>query len=172
MFAGQMACEGANFLLKRYIKEERPRTMHGKGYGMPSSHAQFVTFFGVYLSLFLMLRHQPHKDTGAPLSSAHRLFVSVAALGGAAAVASSRVYLGYHTPKQVCVGVIAGFTLAVSWFVVTIYLRRSGWIDWGLDTRIARGLRMRDLVIGEDLPEAGWTRWQVRRAKKRSIKAS
>jgi hypothetical protein len=25
MFAGQMACEAVNWVLKRYIKEERPR---------------------------------------------------------------------------------------------------------------------------------------------------
>jgi dolichyldiphosphatase len=42
MFAGQMGCEALNFALKRLIREERPRTMHGKGYGMPSSHAQFL----------------------------------------------------------------------------------------------------------------------------------
>ncbi|POS87269.1 Acid phosphatase/Vanadium-dependent haloperoxidase, partial [Erysiphe pulchra] len=39
MFAGQMACEALNFALKRLWKEERPKPMHGKGYGMPSSHA-------------------------------------------------------------------------------------------------------------------------------------
>jgi dolichyldiphosphatase len=27
MFAGQMACEALNWVLKRYIKEERPRGM-------------------------------------------------------------------------------------------------------------------------------------------------
>jgi dolichyldiphosphatase len=27
MFAGQMACEALNWVLKRYIKEERPRRM-------------------------------------------------------------------------------------------------------------------------------------------------
>ncbi|CAI4210248.1 unnamed protein product [Parascedosporium putredinis] len=44
-FAGQLACEAANFLLKRLIKEARPtRIPTGKGYGMPSSHAQFVAF--------------------------------------------------------------------------------------------------------------------------------
>ncbi|KFY80828.1 hypothetical protein V499_00342 [Pseudogymnoascus sp. VKM F-103] len=31
MFAGQMACEAVNFILKRIIKEERPKQMHGKG---------------------------------------------------------------------------------------------------------------------------------------------
>ncbi|KAF3348216.1 putative oxidoreductase [Verticillium dahliae VDG2] len=53
MFAGQLACEAVNFALKRLIKEARPRRIHGKGYGMPSSHAQFVAFWALYLVLFL-----------------------------------------------------------------------------------------------------------------------
>jgi len=172
MFAGQMGCEAANWLLKRYIKEERPRTMHGKGYGMPSSHAQFVAFFGVYMSLFLLLRHEPHPtNTHTPMGFGERLGVAVLAMGGAATVAASRVYLGYHTSKQVWVGVFAGASLAVAWFVVTTYLRRGGWVEWGLETKLARSLRMRDLVVEEDLPDAGWSRWQERR-KKRSIKSS
>ena len=52
--AGQLACEALNFALKRLIKEERPRRIHGKGYGMPSSHAQFVAFWSVSLALFLL----------------------------------------------------------------------------------------------------------------------
>ncbi|CAG9943265.1 unnamed protein product [Clonostachys rosea f. rosea IK726] len=71
-FAGQLACEALNFALKRLIKEERPAAMHGKGYGMPSSHAQFVAFWSVSLGLFLLVRHKPSKavDSRAP-SSAH-----------------------------------------------------------------------------------------------------
>lgn len=30
--------------------------MHGNGYGMPSSHAQFVAFFSVYITLWVFLR--------------------------------------------------------------------------------------------------------------------
>jgi hypothetical protein len=30
MFTGQMACEGVNWGLKRWIKEERPRGMHSR----------------------------------------------------------------------------------------------------------------------------------------------
>lgn len=167
-----MACEGLNFLLKRHIKEERPKIMHGKGYGMPSSHAQFVTFFAVYLALFLMARHRPHEtDTHTPLSTLERGFVSLLVACGAAAVAGSRVYLGYHTSKQVWVGIAAGASFAICWFIITTYLRRSGWVDWGLDTKLASGFRMRDLVVEEDLPDAGWNRWQTRK-RKRSIKAS
>ncbi|KAI9727171.1 MAG: hypothetical protein M1828_007372 [Chrysothrix sp. TS-e1954] len=61
MFAGQMACEGVNWGLKRYFKQARPEGIRhlGKGYGMPSSHAQFVWFFAGSVCLFLGMRHRP-----------------------------------------------------------------------------------------------------------------
>ncbi|KAF2672431.1 hypothetical protein BT63DRAFT_384905, partial [Microthyrium microscopicum] len=94
MFAGQLACEAANFILKRYIREERPTRLRGRGYGMPSSHAQYVAYFGVYLALFLLIRHEP---TVTPWSKVHRVGVAGLGLVGAGCVAVSRIYLGYHT---------------------------------------------------------------------------
>ena len=60
-FGGQLACEALNWLLKRYFKQARPDVIHAlhKGYGMPSSHAQFVSYFAVTVTLFLLLRHSP-----------------------------------------------------------------------------------------------------------------
>jgi dolichyldiphosphatase len=134
---------------------------------MPSSHAQFVAFFSIYLSLFLLVRHQPHPTrTHTPLSLTHRLSLSIAALISAAAVATSRIYLSYHTPKQVLVGCTAGAICAVGWFLVTTYLRRWEWLAWALETEVARYLRMRDLVVTEDLVDAGWARWEERRRKR------
>lgn len=166
MFAGQMACEALNWVLKRYIKEERPRQMHGKGYGMPSSHAQFVSFFSVTLTLFLLFRHVPHPtETHTPFSFGQRFLLSLLALACAGAVATSRIYLSYHTPKQVMVGVAAGAVFAFAWFGFTTYLRRAGWIEWLLETWIARMLRVRDLVVQEDLVDSGWARWVERRER-------
>jgi dolichyldiphosphatase len=139
---------------------------------MPSSHAQFVFFFSVYLSLFLLVRHQPHPTrTHTPLSLSHRVSLSAASLISASAVATSRIYLSYHTPKQVMVGCTAGVICAIGWFTVTTYLRSSGWLAWFIDSGIARYLRMRDLVVTEDLVDAGWARWEERRAKRTSKKA-
>ncbi|KAJ4987554.1 PAP2 superfamily protein [Stagonosporopsis vannaccii] len=166
MFAGQMACEALNWVLKRHFKEERPREMHGKGYGMPSSHAQFVSFFSVTLALFLLFRHVPHPtDTHTPFSFAGRLVLSLLALASAAAVAVSRIYLSYHTQKQVLVGCACGAAFALAWFAFTTYLRRAGWIDWALSTWLARAFRVRDLVIQEDLVDSGWARWEERRKR-------
>lgn len=176
MFAGQMACEVLNFGLKRWIKEERPQQMHGKGYGMPSSHSQFVSFFSISLTLFLLLRHQPwsvhetKKASGAAIYPTYkqstlleRLVLSVLALAGASSVCVSRIYLSYHTPKQVLVGVGAGAIFAVLWFVFTTALRRTGWIEWSLETQLAKLVRTRDLIVTEDLQDAGWARWDERR---------
>lgn len=178
-----MECEALNWVLKRYIKEERPRgtstqktdtslgcslhvEMHGKGYGMPSSHAQFVSFFSVTLTLFLLFRHVPHPtDTHTPFGFGGRFLLSLVALACAGAVAASRIYLSYHTNKQVLVGCAAGAIFAFVWFGFTTYLRRAGWIDWVLETWACRMLRVRDLVVQEDLVDSGWARWEDRKKR-------
>ncbi|KAI0534614.1 phosphatidic acid phosphatase type 2/haloperoxidase [Xylaria digitata] len=165
--AGQFACEVLNFALKRLIKEERPPRMNGKGYGMPSSHAQFVTFFAVSMALFLLFRHQPpgpesRSRNHTPMTLLERAFWSVVGLFGALTVAWSRVYLNYHTEKQVLVGCTAGLTIAVTWFAVTSVLRQTGWVTWAVETPIAKWFRVRDLVVEEDLCQAGWEKWDDR----------
>ena len=91
MFAGQMGCEALNWVLKRFIREDRPAQMLGKGYGMPSSHAQFVAFFAVYLGLWVVVRHDPWKNTESkthvPTPMWQRVGLALLAMGGAVAVA-------------------------------------------------------------------------------------
>jgi dolichyldiphosphatase len=145
--------------------------MHGKGYGMPSSHAQFVSFFSVTLALFLLFRHVPHPtETHTPLTFVQRFALSILALASAAAVAFSRIYLNYHTPKQVIVGCVAGVSYAIVWFAFTTYLRRAGWVDWALETQVSRMLRVRDLVVQEDLVDSGWARWEERKRRKAAFR--
>ncbi|KAK4157647.1 hypothetical protein C8A00DRAFT_40071 [Chaetomidium leptoderma] len=223
MFAGQLACEAVNFALKRLIKEERPPrfSLSGsgsgsngagevvKGYGMPSSHAQFAVFWAVAVSLFLLVRHRPPRarqavaavaasaaavgvvaggDRGAdglrradrlgrftavnasieafshaPWTLAQRAVVSACALLVAGLVAWSRVYLGYHTVRQVLAGCAAGAGCAAAWFAVTYLLRETGMLAWGLELPLARWFRVRDLVVVEDLCQAGWEKWEERR---------
>ncbi|TLS23920.1 hypothetical protein PpBr36_08419 [Pyricularia pennisetigena] len=205
LFAGQLACEAINFALKRLIKEERPRRIHGKGYGMPSSHAQFVAFWALSLALFLLVRHRPKahnvkkqggggggsgsnktetaKATPAlawdlwqlqelygvdryphrPWSMPERAAVSAMGFVLAGLVAWSRVYLGYHTPKQVFVGLSAGAASAIGWFVATAVARQTGLLDWVLALPAARWFRLRDLVVEEDICQAGWEKWEQRR---------
>jgi len=166
MFAGQMGCEAVNFALKRLIKEERPKQMYGKGYGMPSSHAQFVAYFSVSLTLFLLFRHTPPKQATTlhqPLTLPMRILLSILALCSASSVSWSRIYLNYHTEKQVLVGYAAGAVSAVLWFTATTILRKIGLLEWTLGTPVARLFRMRDLVVEEDLCQAGWEKWEKKK---------
>ncbi|RMD40272.1 hypothetical protein DV735_g4851, partial [Chaetothyriales sp. CBS 134920] len=173
MFVGQMGCEALNWLLKRLIREERPRQIVGKGYGMPSSHSQFVAFFSLYLMLFLLFRHQTGSVTSnSPSTFAQRAGLSLVAVVCALSVAASRVYLSYHTPRQVWVGLAAGVLCAVAWFVVTTYLRQAGWLEWALETPLARRLRFRDLLLTEDLQDAGWERFKQLRLEKPTLPPS
>lgn len=145
-----------------------PAEMFGKGYGMPSSHSQFVAFFSLSLSLFLLLRHQTtHHTSYRPSTFLERLFVSILACVCALIVAASRVYLSYHTPRQVWIGFTAGLAFATVWFFLTTYLRSAGWLDWALNLQVSRELRFRDLILTEDLQDAGWGRWE-QKVKSRS----
>ena len=140
---------------------------------MPSSHAQFLAFFSISLTLFLLFRHNPAASpdhpNNHPIPFTHRVLISVGAIAAAAAVSGSRIYLNYHTPRQVLVGCAAGAVTAVVWFIVTEYLRRAGWIHWALENSWVRWARVRDLVVSEDLADAGWARWEGRRARKRTV---
>lgn len=150
--------------------------MNGKGYGMPSSHAQFLAYFSFSLSLFLLLRHKPPLSPNksqqpyshAPLNFPQELAFSATTVLLAAAVAASRIYLNYHTPTQVLVGCVAGAVSGLGWFLVTEVARRTGWVEWGLETWVGRMGRWRDLVVEEDLAEAGWRVWEDRRRRRLS----
>lgn len=135
---------------------------------MPSSHAQFMAFFAAYLTLFLVFRHTSASVTPYPYCNI--LLRTVTMLGlcfGAVAVAVSRIYLNYHTPRQVLAGCGAGTVCAFGWFAITELLRHTGWIDWALELTVIRLLRIRDLLVSEDLAEAGWQRWETRRFSRR-----
>lgn len=174
MFAGQMACEGLNFVLKRILKQERPKQMHGKGYGMPSSHAQFVAFFSLSLTMFLLFRHVPKKPSPShtPLSLVARIALSALALLNAGLVAWSRIYLNYHTSHQVLVGCGAGAASAISWFLITTAVRQTGLLSWALDQYPTRLFRIRDLVVEEDLCQSGWEKWEAKRISEQKATSS
>ncbi len=171
MFAGQLGCEALNFLLKRVLKQDRPPIMQGKGYGMPSSHAQFVAFFGLSMTFFLLFRHVPKTPSAlySPLSLWMRVGLSGLVLIGAGLVAWSRIYLNYHTLKQVLVGYSAGTMFAILWFLLTTIVRQSGLLEWGLDLEITRLFRVRDLVVEEDMCQAGWEKWEEKRRESRQV---
>ncbi|KAI8928642.1 hypothetical protein BC831DRAFT_447436 [Entophlyctis helioformis] len=111
MFAGQLANEGLNAVIKVWIGQPRPTAFLGRGHGMPSSHAQFMWFFAVYLGLYTAYRLQfKYGLLWKPLI--------VAGLTTFAAVVSySRVHLFYHTAEQVVAGSLLGSLTGAGWFV-------------------------------------------------------
>ncbi|TPX66072.1 hypothetical protein SpCBS45565_g04718 [Spizellomyces sp. 'palustris'] len=134
MFLGQLVNEAVNYAAKKIIKEARPTEYLGKGYGMPSSHSQFVAFFAIYITIYsfkrLNFRH-----------TAWKLLISATVFALAGLVAYSRIHLTYHTPKQVAVGLLVGTGFAFIWFLLVENVFVSA-ID--LDTPVARWFLVRD----------------------------
>ncbi|XP_063065968.1 dolichyldiphosphatase 1 [Engraulis encrasicolus] len=121
-FGGLILNEGLNWVLKHILQEPRPcggaHASLTTEYGMPSSHAQFIWFFVVYFFLFLYLRmHQTNNARCVELLWRHIL--SIMLLSMALAVSYSRVYLLYHSGRQVLYGGVTGSVVAVVWFFIT-----------------------------------------------------
>ncbi|KAF3902335.1 Dolichyldiphosphatase [Arthrobotrys entomopaga] len=163
--AGQLGCEAVNYILKRVIKEARPTNLKGKGYGMPSSHTQFMFFFATYISLWLALRNRF-------LPKHIKLLLLPALFTLATSVASSRVYLHYHTVKQVLVGVAAGVVIGVGWFVTTSLMRSvGGGVVWDLllENPISRVVYVKDECTVVYLQRRDWEVWWAARLQKKKV---
>lgn len=148
--------------------------MYGKGYGMPSSHAQFVAFFAVYFSLWIYLRarHLPTYE---------RVLISATSVVASVAISISRIYLSYHTRLQVACGYSVGVVFALAWFGFTTWLRVTtlGQVGggWGLET-LTGGRKLwdwmlwatqivyvKDLLADVDLVRWEWEVWNKARGK-------
>lgn len=92
-------------------------------------------------------------------------------MGLAAATAGARVYLRYHSARQVLAGAAVGGVLGFVWFVGVGLARYWGWVDWALDLKMAGWLRVRDLVVSEDLVEVGYKEWNAKRYLRKMSKA-
>ncbi|KAI8981973.1 hypothetical protein BDF20DRAFT_864367 [Mycotypha africana] len=81
MLSGQLLNEALNYILKETIEQERPHLHLGDGYGMPSSHSQFIWYFAVYGSLymhkFIHLDHGIYKIIVSLGMSALAILVSI-----------------------------------------------------------------------------------------------
>eukprot|EP01112_Ceratiomyxa_fruticulosa_P020560 TRINITY_DN7035_c0_g1_i1.p1 TRINITY_DN7035_c0_g1~~TRINITY_DN7035_c0_g1_i1.p1 ORF type:complete len:223 (+),score=26.75 TRINITY_DN7035_c0_g1_i1:299-967(+) len=119
-FGGQIVNEGLNYILKKTLKEARPAIIKElkTDYGLPSSHAQFMYFFAVYATF--MFLNENIKFQGKRWN----LFFAVVVQIIAGLVAYSRVYLFYHTSKQVLVGCVIGVFTGSAWYLITeMFLR-------------------------------------------------
>ncbi|KAH0836761.1 PAP2 superfamily-domain-containing protein [Lanmaoa asiatica] len=121
MWAGQLFSEALNWILKHIIKEERPNgsNLHLNGYGFPSSHSQYMGYFGAFLICHVYFRHR-FASCGYPLlDQAFRLIVYLCVLSWVVLVAYSRLSLLYHTPRQVIWGLGIGTSFGVVHYILT-----------------------------------------------------
>ncbi|CAH0603251.1 unnamed protein product [Chrysodeixis includens] len=118
-FIGTLVNEGLNIILKHLICEARPLSRGNlyNEYGMPSSHAQFIWFFSIYVLYFVLIRLH-HINNNSIISALWRVIIVGGCILMSLLVSIARVYLHYHTTSQVVVGGIVGFVFATLWFVI------------------------------------------------------
>ncbi|KIM90393.1 hypothetical protein PILCRDRAFT_181716 [Piloderma croceum F 1598] len=176
MWAGQLFCEGFNWILKRAIKQDRPIDSLSNGYGFPSSHSQYMGFFASFLMCHLRFRHR-FTSCGYPiLDRAWRVLLYVAIGAWAVGVAYSRYYLTYHTPHQILWGFAIGILLGLSLYILTELIPRrypTSFLgrakDGLLRGQVMTWLQIRDGwdVWSDAGREVEWVRWRGEWEKRR-----
>jgi len=174
-FLGILLNEALNMALKRYFKEPRPcrpgdESLLYTKHGMPSSHAQFMSFFALYLTFFAYVRLKPHESENFIV---RKHVIAFSAVSSAAFVAISRIYLHYHTLEQVAAGLIVGGVAGMCWFfiAVTFLLPYAGQF---VNTKVAEYFLIRD---SSSIPDILWfeytaTRSEARQRSKRTSSKS
>jgi len=174
-FLGILVNETINMALKRYFKEPRPCRPGDESFlytkhGMPSSHAQFMSFFALYLTFFAYVRLKPHESENFIL---RKHVLALSALLCAAFVAVSRIYLHYHTVEQVAAGLVVGGVAGMCWFfIVVTFLMPCA--QQFVNTKLAEYFLIRD---SSSIPDILWfeytaTRSEARQRNKRTSSKS
>eukprot|EP01124_Arcella_intermedia_P025243 TRINITY_DN4477_c0_g2_i1.p1 TRINITY_DN4477_c0_g2~~TRINITY_DN4477_c0_g2_i1.p1 ORF type:complete len:192 (+),score=21.06 TRINITY_DN4477_c0_g2_i1:19-594(+) len=115
MLLGLLLNELVNHFLKHHVFEEpRPIGTEKTDYGMPSDHAQFMSYLWVFRSHCKSLQLFEIPDLFWDL-----IFGSVVML-----VIFSRYYLEYHSPAQLIVGGVVGLVIGKLWSLCGPYCMR------------------------------------------------
>ncbi|KAL9936372.1 hypothetical protein V8E36_004440 [Tilletia maclaganii] len=127
---GQLGCEAINWGLKRLIRQPRPIGLSGvaeEGYGMPSSHSQFMGFFAAFFVCHFVLHHPPPRKPRTMVNTMRRIehftFIVLIILMSLV-VCYSRYYLLYHSVAQILVGASIGLALGLVYYYLTEHLTR------------------------------------------------
>jgi len=118
LLAGALLNVAANSALKAAVREPRPPApllRHPDGpdeFGWPSAHAQFAFFYAAYAALWAL------SGRWRVRLFVWRALVAAGGLAAAAAVAASRVALGYHSRAQVLAGCGCGALLGAAFFAL------------------------------------------------------
>ncbi|KAI1292708.1 hypothetical protein EDD11_008708 [Mortierella claussenii] len=154
MLVGQLLNECLNFVLKRLVKQARPTEYLGDGYGMPSSHSQFMAYFATYM-VILMYR------SGASSGAISPHIVSVLVIIWSSVVIYSRVHLFYHTWQQVVAGSLCGCAFAIGYYFFTQrFLRARGMHEWMLDNSFGRWAYLVDRERIDHVYRYEWDQFQ------------
>ncbi|CAG8694468.1 4757_t:CDS:2 [Cetraspora pellucida] len=161
MFIGQFSCEILNAVLKRWLKEKRPTDKLGDGYGMPSSHAQFIAYFTTFSILYLYIRITFDQNLWKFPIAFSLIILSIT-------VSYSRIYLDYHTSKQVLVGNIFGVGFALIWFIITESILRSfGVFKLIVESPLAKFFYLRDSSYVPNIIKVEYMNWVALSSKQK-----
>ena len=127
-------------ILKKAFAESRPADSCTGGYGLPSGHSGFAIGLAMWLVLEMVLLHDKvpfKKGKGYKLMTILYLMV-------APVISISRVYLHYHSMKQILWGAVTGIVIYSAWFLVMLVIvnKNEGKFWSGL----TRGLRHRGIM--------------------------
>lgn len=144
MAGGHVLNDISNNIIKTIVKQPRPNSFGSfqqesirSNYGMPSAHSQFMGFLTAYVSLKLWLQWVGIKTRQKILGLSLLILMTIGVTG-------SRVYLGYHTIDQVCIGVLVGILLGSLYFFVVGILRYIRFIDYILTWPIIQWFYIKD----------------------------
>jgi dolichyldiphosphatase len=101
-----------------------------------------------------------------------RIAQSLVVIFGASLVCISRIYLRYHTTRQVLFGTVFGIFFGLVWYIMNIILRATGFVEWVLHLQVMEMLWFKDGDIGSlehDLHEE-WIEWRQEQNKERGVK--
>ena len=135
--------------LKRWLAERRPDLSCAGGYGLPSGHSGFAMGLAAWLVLEMVLLHDRvpfKKGFGYKLMTFSYLIM-------APLIPISRVFLHYHSVKQIIWGSVVGIVLySVFFYMMLVIVNKNEGRFW---SRLTRGLRRRGIMQENILGFAG-----------------
>ncbi|CAH0726603.1 unnamed protein product, partial [Brenthis ino] len=164
-FFGTLVNEALNIILKHLICEARPlaRGHLYNEYGMPSSHAQFIWFFSIYVLYFFIIRLH-HINNNSIISALWRIIIVGSCLSLALIVSIGRVYLNYHTTAQVIVGAFIGLIFATIWFII-VHRVLTPLFPQLVSMKLCEMLMIRDTTL---IPNVLWFEYTTSRQEARA----